>query len=127
VQLSRDDFEYIWNELVLYLHFILIAIFLFIAIYSWHINKKLAFIIVGADALFIISVLSNLVKRNKMSRNENPYCTENFSKHSTAFVKQFANMLETENKEDIIGQMSKNICNITNEAYERGFIHGKRK
>jgi len=119
VLLNKKDIEFMWNELVLFLHLFLIAAFLFIGIYAWDFNQKLAFIIFGADIIFILSVMSAVIRRTAMSKIKNPYKTKEFIAETNRFVKTFKRATEAD--------IAKTLQSIMCSAYEKGLSDGKRK
>lgn len=114
--LSRDDLEFMWNELSIYLHFILVAIFLFAALYAWQINRILAFTIGGADLLFLASAVGSVIRRNNMAEIST-YVDKKFMQEMMAYLQQ----------ETCIDSIAKRLHHVIEQAYQRGYYDGKRK
>ena len=108
--------EFMWNELIIYLHFILIIIFLFVGIYAWEFNHTLSFIIFGADILFVCSVIVSIFRKRSYTEMQCPYITEEFMCKIVEFFKD-------NSEEDKI----KVTCLNIEKAYKKGFQDGKRK
>jgi len=116
LQLNKEDVEFMWNELVIYLHFILIVAFLFVGIYAWKFNHTLSFIIFGADILFVLSVIVSISRKRNYTEMKTPYVTKEF----TCEMEEYFNNNSEKDK-------IKATCATIEKAYRKGFRDGHRK
>jgi len=128
VQLNREDMEFMWNEIILYLNVVLVAAFMFIALYAWKISQNLSFLIAGLDFVLVLSVLANVIRRTKSKAMKNPYITEKYMNELGHFVeKEIDEYACTKDKEITMPSMLRTLCNAIESAYKKGFKDGERK
>jgi len=119
--LNRDDLEFIWNELSIYLHFILVAVFLLSALYAWQISKVLSFTIGGATLLFFASAVGSVLRRNNMTEIKQPYADKEFTKQLTHFLSSEGCITGKD-----LRKVSRTMLEQLEKAYQRGYYDGKR-